>query len=439
VYCGTRLQAQHFIAVQSTDKLAFTIRVNGGDLVASKNGLVKITNLITGSYKLVVGFAPNTLAAQSFTCAVGKEDASYVLKNLGPAGWVLRNVGNGQSIQASTDLWETEEPEGRAAPATNGFALMLAQVADDSDLLKPTVWVYSDKIDGQGVDGFGQLPQQADVGTTYGGTTKGVVKLMDEETNGAKSMVFYDFNGDGGDTVRLTYATTDMAGDATVDSSQIAVNKPAETLGATPNVGQPIILKDTGVAENIASIKRPVTMDDSLLTGRSLKAADTSMVIGSPDKGPVNNPFFNKTGVVAAQPADTALHAVVAKISPAESDTAITGSLGAANPLAINNLPPTKTGCQNMLNASGLEKLKRKIYLEKDEAEMANVAKNYLGGRCITTEQVKVLASYFSTDDARLFFFKTVYPLVYDYGNFGTLEKYMVDNNYKEAFRAMLK
>ena len=92
-----------------------------------------------------------------------------------------------------------------------------------------------------------------------------------------------------------------------------------------------------------------------------------------------------------------------------------------------------------MLNASGLEKLKRKIYLEKDEAEMANVAKNYLGGRCITTEQVKVLASYFSTDDARLFFFKTVYPLVYDYGNFGTLEKYMVDNNYKEAFRAMLK
>ena len=140
----------------------------------------------------------------------------------------------------------------------------------------------------------------------------------------------------------------------------------------------------------------------------------------------------------------------MAKISPPTGDSTMLSGLGGGNPSAIANSPQnansiapalfaTKIGCQNMLNASGLEKLKRKIYLEKEEVKMANIAKNYLDGKCITTEQVKALASYFSTDDARLVFFKTVYPLVYDYGNFGTLEKFMVDNNYKESFRAMLK
>ncbi len=450
IYCGARLQAQHFIAVQAADKLAFTVRVNGGNVTAAKNGLVKVPNLIAGSYKLLVAFAPNTIAAQSFTCAVGKEDASYILKNLGTAGWVLRNVGNGQVVQASTDLWDSEEPEGRAAPTSNGFALMLAQVADDSDLLKPTVWVYSDKIEGQGVADVGQLPQPGDFGTTYGGPTRGVLKLMDEETNGAKNMVFYDFNGDDGDTVRVTYATTDMAGDAAVDSSLTVATKPSENVGGTPTVGHQTTLKDTGMAEAIASIKPNPTGEDSLLTGRGPKAADTALVSSSSAAGPVNNPFFNKKGVVVVQAADTSLHAVVAKINPPTVDTTILSGLGAGNPPAVANLPQnanttvpallaTKTGCQNMLNASGLEKLKRKIYLEQDEAEMANIAKNYLDGKCITTEQVKALASYFSTDDARLFFFKAVYPMVYDYGNFGTLEKYMIDNNYKEAFRAMLK
>jgi hypothetical protein len=95
--------------------------------------------------------------------------------------------------------------------------------------------------------------------------------------------------------------------------------------------------------------------------------------------------------------------------------------------------------CNNMLNDNGAEKLKHKIFLETDENKMVEIAKKYLNSKCITVEQVKGLAAYFQTDDGRLNLFKALYPLVYDYGNFGSLESYMVDKNYKDMFRAILK
>jgi hypothetical protein len=98
-----------------------------------------------------------------------------------------------------------------------------------------------------------------------------------------------------------------------------------------------------------------------------------------------------------------------------------------------------RTDCKKMLTDAAAEKLEHKVYLETNEKKMIDIARNYLNGRCITTQQVKNLAGFFLSDDARLNFFKAMYPSVYDVGNFSTLESYMIDANYKQQFRAILK
>lgn len=92
-----------------------------------------------------------------------------------------------------------------------------------------------------------------------------------------------------------------------------------------------------------------------------------------------------------------------------------------------------------MLSDNEQEKLKHKIYLETDQDKILSLTRKALDGRCISTAQVKELASFFLSDDSRYSFFYTVYPYVYDFGNFASLKSYMIDAKYKNMFEDMLK
>jgi hypothetical protein len=449
--------AQHFIAVQSENKQPYTLNINGVNLSAAKNGAVRISSLSAGTYTLVISSAAQKIAPQTFICTLDKEDQTYLFKNLGAAGWVLRNVKNGKVLAAVKTA--SVQPANAAAVQQIDFAHMLAQVANDPDLLTPTAWVYSNKPELP--DGYDTSMPQAPVeeNTAYVSATKGIIKAREEDVKGGTEMVFVDFNSNGGDTIHLIIPNTDVADNNTPDTLAVAKAAPvvdtaltAKNISVTDKQPQQTAADSSQVTAP-AVTPPPTGNGDSLAVVKKLPphpaAADTAqqVLIDTTENRPLGNPFFNKDSAATAPAiskpdtteaaAGTAAPAIKGNAVAANTQSVVPGATAGNN--ATTAPVFARPGCDNMLNDKALDKLKHKIYLETDEKKMVDVATKFLKDKCITTQQVKDLGSYFLNDEARLNFFKAVYPFVYDYGNFTTLETYLIDKHYKEQFRAFLK
>jgi len=449
------VSAQHFISVQSADKVPFAITINGTLFNSAKTGLLRISNLSGGTYNLLINFAGDKYPSQNFSCTVGKDDQSYILKNEPQIGWVLKDIKSGKELATVSGQDDENMLEGRKGPGKiNVFAKMLAEVADDSGLLKPTVWVYTTKIDGSGADETtADAPQAAD-DKGYVAATKGVIKASEEDVNGGTEMVFVDFNGNGADTIHLMVPSTDVAANTVADSSSVAHGNTSTDTSQTATFGTAPHSRVATRTDSAAVTNQP-PVNEVAVTKNDTLAFDTS------SNKQLINPFFNKgTSTVTAADASVKGADTSTGVPFANKGAAVTKIVDTAKPdyASLQHTaaaPPTnaaadstsaavphdlsRTDCKKMLTDAAAEKLKHKIYLETDENKMINIAHNYLDGRCITTQQVKDLAGFFLSDDARLRFFKTMYPSVYDIGNFGSLGSYMIDANYKQQFQAILK
>ena len=145
----------------------------------------------------------------------------------------------------------------------------------------------------------------------------------------------------------------------------------------------------------------------------------------------MSNPFFNKDGIAKKNADNTVANTNVEKPLPAENKDEVKP--------ATKPLNAVKQDCKKMLSDNDAEKLKHRIYLEMDDSKVLALTEKALNGKCVSTAQVNEKASLFLSDAARYNFFRTVYPYVYDYGNFGTLENFMIDRKYKGMFQDLLK
>ncbi|HEY2727242.1 MAG TPA: DUF4476 domain-containing protein, partial [Parafilimonas sp.] len=98
-----------------------------------------------------------------------------------------------------------------------------------------------------------------------------------------------------------------------------------------------------------------------------------------------------------------------------------------------------KQDCSNMVSDAELDKLRRKMFVQNNDNDMIQYAVKYLGKKCITTDQVKLLGSLFSSDYGRYALYDALYKYVYDYGNYSTLSSQILDPYYKKRFAAMLR
>jgi len=419
IIIATHASAQHFIVIQSDEKQPFTAQVNGIIFSSLDNGNLKIPNLAGGTYNLTISFKDNKYPPQDFTCVIDKRDETYTLKN-SKKGWFLKNLKNNQVIASSTKPMQVAAA-GIDAPKANTFAQMLAQVVDDPDLLKPTVWVLSAHVDAVSPEN-NSMPEETQSNDTvpYQPATTGVIKASEQTVKEGTEIVFVDFNSAGGDTIHVVIPSSEgKPGDADT-SAALATNVAANGVLPAKN--------DSTQATQVI----PVPVDPNIISIREKRAKDTSMPLPpidtSANKQP-GNPFFSKDVNTTGEKSNIATPPTAVK------DSATT------NPATGDNVTKAylKTDCKRMLTDNDKEKLKHRIYLETNESKAIEQAKKFLDGKCINTAQVKELANFFPSDDGRYNFFVAVYPFVYDYGNFGALETYMIDNKYKTLFRAMLK
>lgn len=488
-----QVSAQHFISIQAEDRQPFAIEVNGNKFASSKTGTLKIGNLSAGNYSLVITPSGNKYPPQSFTVAVDKTDLAYTFVNQGIRGWALKNTKAAQVITSSTATSTPGDGTNSGGQTINSpFAQMLAQVINDPDLLKATPWVLTNKVEGnEDIDRNAAMQEaMANDTNTYVAETKGVIKADERPVKEGTEMVFVDFNAYGGDTIHVVIpnadgsinkdlpaaevtaqatANTNTADSAKKDSSvttpPIVKNDPA-----APNDTTAIVLaKNDVAAAETPAVKTPEQKTDT--TAITKKADETVAPVDTSSNKPYINPFYKgdntqnaKTVTDKQQTEDSTNTSKALKPNATEPSKMVTDKLqtiGSTNTgkiqkpdaketvvsnesngiTAADNIAKAvnKQDCKKMLSDNDKEKLKHKIYLETDDDKILSITKKALSGKCISTAQVKDLASMFLTDDGRYSFFFTVYPYVYDFGNFTTLRTYMIDLKYREMFDAMVK
>ena len=103
----------------------------------------------------------------------------------------------------------------------------------------------------------------------------------------------------------------------------------------------------------------------------------------------------------------------------------------------VNN--QLKNDCTNMFPEEDMDKLRKKMVSQSTDDKMIASAKKFIGDRCISTAQIKVLSGLFLNDESRYNLFSQFYANVYDNENYNQLSSMLFDAYYKNRFEALIQ
>lgn len=419
-------QQNHFIYIQSDDKVPFEVSVNGVTYNSSSIGYVIVPKLTKGNHQLNIAFQNKKYPDQQFNCLVDKADVGFLLKNYEDKGWGLFNLQSLEIIMAVGVVLPEAQVQ-KAVDNSNAFGDMLSEVVNDSSLnaktepIKPkqkeilvsadTSAVVKNEIIGEqkvsvgtenektGVNSVIAIPA-AGVPIVSGDIIKtGLLKIRESSTTDGTDIVFVDKNSGLNDTIRIFLP----AQRATAQEQQEEVE-----------IAKKIVDESVKAADSI------------VLPSKEIMVKKEDVVIADSDNKEVKNPFFTNQDQKSAPPKDIANSSTVID-NEKELETVKEQSAG------------LRLDCKNMLSEGDMDKLRKKmVNAGSDEKMIAVIGKN-MKDKCLSTEQVRSLGALFLSDDGRYNFFNSVYSSVYDVAIFSSLENQLIDPDYKKRFKALLK
>lgn len=370
----TFAQQNHFIYIQSDSKMPFKVEVNGKSYQATDIGYLIIPKLTNNDYLLQVAF-PDDGSKITFPCKVENNDQGFLLKNMGEKGWALLNLQTGNTITAGNKT-EVEK-------TTSAFTDMLSDVVHDSTLansvietktVKPEDTVVKDETVSM-AEQTANLNQLPVLATVSTGSNT-ISKMAETSDNNGLHYIFLDFDGQKYDTVYVTIPVTQKQSDEKITSNTATTN--------------------TEVTNN----ENPV-IEDTI----------------SPEKGN-GNPFYNKQEEVKQDE----------NIPPAQMNTTP----------EINNAGPQRNTCALQFPDDDMDRLRKKMVSQATDEKMIAAAIKFIGNRCVTTAQVKLLSGLFLNDASRYNLFSALYPNVVDYANYKSLDGLLLDTYYRKRFEALI-
>ena len=392
-----KAQQKHFIYVQSEDQQPFAIVLNGKVFSSSDYGYIIIPKLADSDYNFRVSFPMNKFPDQNFTCTINKKDAGFFLKNSSD-GWALQNMQTQKLIMNNN----------AQVAQKNAFGDMLSEVVADSTLNKKNVSAEQPSnattVVAGGVAGAALITADAQANT--GSVTDSVAqleKISESKLDTGTSMLFVDKTQNGNDTISVF-----IPADAT--NTNLATNQPSSSENATGNPQNGTVA--VVAVPVINSTQNNIPADSETVSGNDMKIEKDTAT------SQLSNPFYSPEKKDAVEGA--------AAVSAATVSVA-----------AVSNA--VKQDCANMISDGDMDKLKRKMFVQNNDNDMIQYAVKFLNKKCITTDQVKLLGSLFSSDDGRYTLYDALYNYVYDYGNYPLLANQIVDPYYKKRFAAMLR
>ncbi len=371
----TYAQQKHFIYVESEDRQAFAVVLNGKVFSSSDYGYIIIPKLTDGTYDFTISFPMNKFPDQNFKCIINKKDVGYKLENTAGTGWALRNMQTQKVVVGNSGVIED-----------NAFTNMLSDVVGDSNLTKKDLPAGT----------FKQDTVAASVNTMIDTSTTSASILTPATVN---TLTAINTSPRKISETKLDTGTNMVFVDNTAGSDTIHVFVPSDS-----GIGN-VATQSQSVSETSAN--KPVTDTTSTALNQPSGNIDTT--------AHTNNPFY-KANVI--------------------NTITVTSSTENGKPATSNAV---KQDCSSMISDNDMDKIKRKMFVQKNDNNMVQTALRYVNNKCITTDQVKILGNLFSSDDGRYNLYDGLYKHVYDYGNYVTLESQIIDPYYKKRFEVMLR
>ena len=424
IFFKAQAQQQHFIYIQSEDRQPFAVVLNGKVYSSSDYGYVIVPKLTDGDYTFTVSFPMNKYPDQNFKCVIDKKDLGFKLENTTDKGWALENMQT-QKVLANNST----------ASANNAFSNMLSDVVSDSNLAKKNLPVNNTDTTATSTNfdttniaaattdtntvAAATTPDTSNQATTQAGKSTGFVtdsaaqlqKISETKLDTGINMVFVDKAA--ADTIKVFVPNNDTSTNNTsvTTTDSVTNQQPSVTEAST----LPAIQPDNSLPKTDTTA---TTLNES-----SSQTTDTTTHTAG-------NPFYKSSeqNTNTAAPENTNANVVNANTSVANENLSNRKTTNAVNEL-----------CIKMISDNDLDKIKRKMFVQSNDNDMVQTAVKYLSNKCLTTDQVKVLGSIFSSDDGRYNLYDALYKNVYDYGNYASLESQIIDPYYKRRFEAMLR
>jgi Domain of unknown function (DUF4476) len=128
-------QQEYFIYLQTDNHQSFYARLNNKIYSSEASGYLILSKLPDSTCTITIGFPKNIFPEQQFNIPVNRRDAGFSLTNLGDKGWGLLNLQTLAVIMNSNPQQEKKSPEITGSKSNNSFALLLANVVNDTAIL----------------------------------------------------------------------------------------------------------------------------------------------------------------------------------------------------------------------------------------------------------------------------------------------------------------
>jgi len=424
---GMQLYAQqnHFVYIQSDDKVPFEVSVNGMTYNSSSIGYVIVPKLTKGNHQLNVSFQNKKFPDQQFSCMIDKMDAGFLLKNYTDKGWGLFNLQSLDIIMAGTGALPVAQEVSKPAE-TNAFGDMLSEVVNDSALVSKTEPVKQEQQTVSVISDTSAILKEEIVGEQK---TNALIQNDKKDFISHSVLVIHAVevpvvSGNDGATnlIKLNESTTIAGTDLVFVDKSSGLNDTIRIFLPTQPADMAEGIEKRGAASIIDSVKT----DSALNAATDVVTKKEEVAIVNAQSSEVKNPFF------AGDNQQTASQEVV------KNNLAIADKNTAAN--QVKELPViARPECNHILSENDMNKFRKKMVSTGSDQKMIDIVRKGIQDKCITTDQVKNLGALFLSDDGRYSFFNAVYPLVADVSAFSSLESQLIDPNYKKRFRDLLK
>jgi hypothetical protein len=131
-------QKNFYIYMQTDNKQAFSVKMDGKDLSSTASGYIIIPKLLKGEHSLTISFPKNEWPKQSFNILLNDYDLGFTLKNFAEKGWGLFN-------QQSMDIVMNGDPIKKGNLPNENTATDIAKASKTQVVKEPVVKVEEPK------------------------------------------------------------------------------------------------------------------------------------------------------------------------------------------------------------------------------------------------------------------------------------------------------
>jgi hypothetical protein len=131
-------QKNYYIYMQTDNKQAFSVKMDGKDLSSTASGYIIIPKLLKGEHSFTISFPKNEWPKQSFNILLNDYDQGYTLKNFAEKGWGLFN-------QQSMDIVMNGDPIKKGNLPSDNTATDIAKATKTQIVNEPVVKVEEPK------------------------------------------------------------------------------------------------------------------------------------------------------------------------------------------------------------------------------------------------------------------------------------------------------